>query len=131
MQRAGLAAAIKFLLLGAAIYPVAHIGDEASDLGRSIELLERPANGFHDLVIIPHEPVVKGMELIDGHVLRLYDDRVPGVFRIIDADDPAFLFKFPLEFGPRIRDENIHGDAVDIEFLFMWHHRREEFLRTF
>jgi len=55
--------------------------------------------------------------LIGGHVFRSYDDRVPGVFRIVGADDSAFSFKFLVEFGPRIRDENIDGDTVDLDLF--------------
>jgi hypothetical protein len=43
---------------------VAHIGDEAGDLGHGIGLLERPVNDFHDFVITPCEPVVAGIEFI-------------------------------------------------------------------
>jgi len=96
---------------------VGHVGDEAGDLGHGIGLLERPVNDFHDFVIIPREPVVAGLELIDGHVLRPYDDRVPGVFRIVGADDPAFPFKFPVEFGPWIGDEDVDGDTVDLDLF--------------
>ena len=90
-----------------------HIGDETGDRGRGIGLFERPVNDFHDPVIILREPVVARLELLDGHVLRPYDDRAAGVFRIVGADDPAFLFKSPVEFGSWIRDENIDGDAID------------------
>ena len=114
---AGLSAGVKLLFLGAAVYPVGHIGDEAGDLGHGIGLFERPVNDFHDFVIITCEPVVAGLELLGGHVFRPYDDRVPGVFCIVGADNPAFLFKFLVEFGPRVRDENIVGDAVDLDFF--------------
>ena len=117
VQCAGLSAGIKPLFFGAAIDPVGHIRDEAGDLGHGIGLLERPVNDFHDFVIIPRKPVVAGLKLIGGHVFRPYDDRVPGVFRIVGADDPAFVFKFPVEFGPRIRDENIDGDTVDLDLF--------------
>ena len=79
-----------------------YIGDEAGDRGHAVGLLERPVNDFHDFVTIPREPVVAGLELIGGHVFRPYDDRIPGVFRIVGADDSAFLFKFLVESGSRI-----------------------------
>ena len=116
-QHSSLSAGTKRLFPGHAIQPVGHIGDEAGDLGHGIGLLERPVNDFHDFVIIPREPVVAGLELIGGHVFRPYDDRAAGVFCIVGADDPAFLFKFLVEFGPRIGDENIDGDAVDLDFF--------------
>ena len=107
----------KALIPRAAIQPVGHIRDETGDLGQGIGLFERPVNDSHDFVIILCEPAVTGMELIGGHVFRPYDDRIPGVFRIVGADDSAFLFKFLVESGSRIRDENIDGDAVDLDFF--------------
>jgi len=95
---------------------VPHIGDEPGDRGHGVGLLERPVDYLHHPVIILREPVVAGLELIGGHIFRPYDDRVPGVFRIVGADDPALPFKFPVEFGPRIGDEDVDGDAVDPDF---------------
>ena len=116
-QRAALSAAMKSLFLRSATQLVPHIGDKPGDCGHGIGLLERPVDDLHHPVIIPCEPVVAGLELLDGHVLRPYDDLVPGVFRIVGADDPPLPFKFPIEFGPRIRDENIDGDAVDSDLF--------------
>jgi len=92
---------------------VGHIGNETGDLGHGIGLFERPVDDLHHPVIIPCEPVVTRLKLLDGHVLRPYNDRVPGVFRIIGADDSALSFIFLVELGPRIGDEDVDGDAVD------------------
>jgi hypothetical protein len=117
VQRSGLSVGIKPLFLVHAVHPVPHIGDEAGDLGHGVGLFESPVDDLHYPVIILREPVVAGLDLIGGHVFRPYDDRVPGVFRIVGADDSAFLFKFLVEFGPRVRDENVDGDAVDLDLF--------------
>src|SRR3989339_557139 len=49
----------------------------------------------------------------DGRVARSR-----GTFEsAILKDDPALPLKFPIEFGPRIRDEDVYGDTVDLDLF--------------
>ena len=87
------------------------IGDESGDRGNGVRLLEGPVDDLHHPVIILREPIVTRMELLSGHVLRPYDHRVARILRIVCADDPALLLKFPVELGPRIGDQDVDRDA--------------------
>ena len=96
------------------VQPVPHIGDQPGDRGHGIGLLEGPVDDLHHPVIILCEPVIARLELLDGHVLRSYNHCAAGVFRVIGADDPALPLKFPVELGPRIGDQDVDGDTVDL-----------------
>ena len=92
-----------------------HIGDEPGDRGDSgVRLLEGPVNDLHHPVVILREPVVARLELLDGHVLRPHNHCTTRVFRVVGTDDPPLPLKFPVELGPRIRDQDVDRDAVDL-----------------
>ena len=91
-----------------------HIGDEPGDRGHSVRLLEGPVDDLHHPVIILREPVIARLELLDGHVLRPHDHRAARVFLVVGADDPTLRLKFPVELGPRIGDQDVDGNAVDL-----------------
>lgn len=97
-----------------AIQPMPHIGDEPGDCGHGVGLFEGPVDDFHHPVIILCEPVVARLELLNGHIPRPHDHRASRVLRVVGADDPPLLLKFPVELGPRIGDEDVDGDAVDL-----------------
>lgn len=94
-----------------------HIGNEPGDRGYSVRQPERPVDDLHHPVVILREPVVARLELLDGHILRPHDDRASRVIRVVGADDPALPLKFPVELRPRIGDQDVDGDAVDLDLL--------------
>lgn len=96
------------------IHPVPHIGNEPGDRGHGVGLLERPVDDLHHPVIILRKPVVARLELLDGHVLRPHDHRATRELRVVGADDPPLPLEFPVELGPRIGDQDVDGDAVDL-----------------
>ena len=100
-----------------AIHPVPYIGNEPGDRGHGVGLLERPVYDLHHPIIVLRKSVVARLELLDGHVHRPDDHRAARVLRVVGADDPALRLKFPVELGPRIGDQDIDGDAVNLRSL--------------
>ena len=91
-----------------------HVGNKPGDRSHCVWLLEGPVDDLHHPVVILREPVVARLELLDGHVLRIHDHRAARVLRVVSADDPALLLEFPIELGPRIGDQDVDRDAVDL-----------------
>jgi len=93
---------------------VPHIGDKPGDRGHGVRLLEGPIDDLHHPVVILREPVVARLELFHGHIHRPNDHRATRELRVVGADDPALALKFPVELRPRIGDQDVDGDAVDL-----------------